>query len=124
MKEIIILIVVLMLVFIPNFSFKHYLERSGKEMIDIVKELEKNIENGNVIESDSEKLRNAYLDKEKVWILLVDHDMLDEIEYKVEDCVSHYTLDNKEDFLSTAHQLCDGIEDLTKREEISWGNIL
>lgn len=124
MKEVIILIVVLMLVFIPNVTFRYYLEKSGKEVIDIVKELEKNIEEGNVENSDADKLKESFLEKEKIWILLVDHDMLDEIEYKVEDCVAHYSIENKAEFISSAYQLCDEIEDLHKREEISFGNIL
>ena len=124
MKEYIILIIVLMLVFIPNISFKYYLKNSGKEVINIVKELENKLEEGNVNKSDADKLKKSFLEKEKIWILIVDHDMLDEIEYKVEDCVAHYNIEDKSDFFSSAYQLCDEIEDLFKREEISFGNIL
>ena len=124
MKEVIILIVVLMLVFIPNFSFKYYLDKSGKEIINIVKELEKNLEEGNVDKFDADRLKENFLEKEKIWILLVDHDMLDEIEYKIEDCVAHYSVEDKAEFISSAYQLYDEIEDLSKREEISFGNIL
>ena len=124
LKEYIILITVLMLVFIPNVSFNHYLEKSGKEVINIAKELEMNLEKGNVNKSDADRLKESFLEKEKIWILLVDHDMLDEIEYKVEDCVAHYSIEDKAEFISSAYQLYDEIEDLSKREEISFGNIL
>lgn len=125
MKEIIILIVVLMLVFIPNVIFRNYLHSSGKELIRIIDELKYKIENENdVNEDDAKALKEAFLEKEKVWILIVDHDMLDEIEYEVEDCTAQYSIENKRDFISAAARLYDKIDDLYKREKITLGNIL
>lgn len=125
MKEIIILISVLVLVFVPNIAFKKYLHSSGNELIKIVDELREKVENeDNINEDEVNALKKAFLEKEKIWILIVDHDMLDEIEYEVEDCTAQYSIENKRDFISAASRLHDKIEDLSKREEITLGNIL
>lgn len=125
MKEIVILIVVIMLVFIPNYIFREYLKASGKELIDIVEELKDNLEKDREINSmDVDKLKKDFLAKEKIWILIVDHDMLDEIEYEVEDCVAQYSIETKNDFISSANRLSDEVKDLSRREEISLANIL
>ena len=38
----------------------------------------------------SEALKNAFLEKEGKWIMIVDHEIFDEIEDGVEECVSYY----------------------------------
>ena len=124
MKEIIILIIVLCLVFIPNISFRKYLHHSGQEIVQIAKELQNSLEQGMINPENALKLKEEFEKKEKVWILIVDHDMLDEIEYEIENCVAFYTIDNKQDFISAVSRLIDEIEDLSKREEISMANIL
>jgi len=125
MKEVFILIIVLMLVFIPNVLFKNYLYTSGNELIAIAEELKENVTHDKELNAqDALKLKEEFYDKEKIWILIVDHDMLDEIEYEVEDCVALYSEENKREFLSAANRLTDEVEDLAKREEISFANIL
>lgn len=125
MKEIVILIMVLMLVFIPNTLFKSYLKKSGNEIINIINELKSKLEEGvEVNTKDAKRLKEEFLTKEKIWILIVDHDMLDEIEYEIESCVAMYSKENMRDFMSSANRLSDEIEDLAKREEISFANIL
>lgn len=125
MKEIIILMIVLMLVFIPNTLFRMYLKSSGEELVTIVNELKSKLEKEDEInELDARNLKKNFLEKEKIWILIVDHDMLDEIEYEVENCVAMYSKENMRDFISSANRLRDEIEDLAKREEISLANIL
>ena len=125
MKEIVILILVLMLVFIPNYLFRNYLKSSGNEVIQIANDLKMKINsNSEIVKEDALKLKQDFLEKEKVWILIVDHDMLDEIEYEVESCVAQYSKESIRDFISSVNRLKDEIEDLSKREEISFANIL
>ncbi|MBQ9314324.1 MAG: DUF4363 family protein [Clostridia bacterium] len=125
MKEIVILIVVLMLVFIPNVLFRKYLEMSGNELIQIVNEMKDNLEKDLEIDNEyAQKLKKDFIEKEKIWILIVDHDMLDEIEYEVENCVAQYSKEGIRDFIASANRLRDEIEDLPKREEVSLANIL
>ena len=125
MKEIIILILVLLLVFIPNFYFQKFLSQSGNELIEIVNLLQNKMkEEVEVKKEDAIALKEMFYEKEKIWILIVDHDMLDEIEYAVEDSVALYTNETHADFFAASNRLKDEIEDLAKREEISFANIL
>ena len=115
MKEIIILVVVLILVFVPNTFFKIYLRNSGEDLISLAKSLQNNIEKENsLIKEDAYKLKKEFYIKEKTWILIVDHDMLDEIEYEMEECVALYDLETKNEFISASNRLIDSIEDLSK----------
>lgn len=124
MKEYIILVVVLVLIFTPNTLFKNYLKKSGNELISIVNDLKNDIEENRIKEGKSDKLKKAFLEREKIWIMIVDHDMLDEIEYQIEDCVALYDNDYKKEFIAAANRLVDAVEDLYKREEISLSNII
>lgn len=125
MKEGIIIITVLIMTFVPNFFFKKYLETTGNEILELLQTMEKDIENGNgVNEETAKKLQENFLDKEKKWILFVDHEILDEIENAVEECIAFYNAEDDMEFESSSNKLKNSIEDLVKREEVSLTNIL
>lgn len=125
MKEVWILVIILLLIFLPNYYFKNYLKHSGEELISVVKHLDNNLKNIETVDNEeANELKQEFWKKEKIWILIVDHDMLDEIENSVEDCVAYYDTNYKNEFHSSALKLIDAIEDLSKREEISFANIL
>ena len=125
MKEAIIIICVLVIVFVPNFLFKNYLKDSGKELIKILEDLENDVKNGNTENAENaKKLKDKFLEKEKKWILIVDHEILDEIENGVEECVAFYDAEDKMEFEASYNKLKNSIEDLGKREETTIANIL
>lgn len=124
-KEIIIMITVLVLIFVPNVLFRNYLKNTGQELIEILKEM--NYDITNLEEPDnklSQKLKDEFLKKEKQWILIVDHDLLDEVEMNVKDSISYYEKNEEASFLASYQKVIDCIEDLYKREELSFANIL
>lgn len=124
-KEIIIMITVLVLIFVPNVLFRNYLKNTGQELIEILKEMSDDITN--LEEPDnklSQKLKDKFLKKEKQWILIVDHDLLDEVEMNVKDSISYYEKNEEASFLASYQKAIDCIEDLYKREELSFANIL
>lgn len=124
-KEIIIMITVLVLIFVPNVLFRNYLKNTGQELIEILKEMNDDITN--LEEPDnklSQKLKDEFLKKEKQWILIVDHDLLDEVEMNVKDSISYYEKNEEASFLASYQKAIDCIEDLYKREELSFANIL
>ncbi len=124
-KEIIIMITVLILIFVPNILFKNYLKNTGEELINILKEMKYNITSLEKTDDKlSEKLKTEFLKKEEKWILIVDHDLLDEIEMNVKDCISYYEKNEETDFIASYQKAIDCIEDLSKREELSFANIL
>lgn len=125
MKEFLIVFIVLLLVFIPNILFKNYLQTTGDELIKILNNMNDDISNGrNINEEKSSSLRECFREKEKGWILIIDHDILDEIENGIEECISSYDEEDKMEFTSSYGKLKNAIEDLTKREEVSLRNIL
>lgn len=125
MKETIIICVSLTLVFVPSFIFKNYLEKTGKDVLQILESMNEDIKNE--ITPDEEKskvLEKVYLEKEKKWILIVDHDILDEIEDGIAECIAYYNDEEKTEFISAYNKLKEHIKDLKKREEISLANIM
>ena len=125
MKETLIIIIVLLIIFVPNFLFKNYLKDTGKDLLDILESMNDDIANEKDIDKGkSEALKDAFSEKEGKWIMIVDHEILDEIEDGVEECVSYYNENEKMDVNSSFGKLKSHIEDLHKREEISLVNIL
>ena len=112
-----------------NFEALHAAQvkviNAGKDLLDILESMNDDIANEKDIDKGkSEALKNAFSEKEGKWIMIVDHEILDEIEDGVEECVSYYNENEKTDFNSSFGKLKSHIEDLYKREEISLVNIL
>ena len=125
MKETIIICVSLALVFVPSFIFNNYLEKTGKDVLQILESMNDDIKNeANPDEEKSKVLEKVYLEKEKKWILIVDHDILDEIEDGIAECIAYYNDEEKTEFISAYNKLKEHIKDLKKREEISLANIM
>ena len=124
MKEYIILIIVLVLIFVPNYFIRNYLKSSGDEIVAYIKNMQEILENNKEIGKNyAYGLKQMFLEKEKIWIILVDHDMLDEIENDIEECVAFFSIDEVADFNASSLKAIDAIEDLSKREELSLANI-
>ena len=124
MKEYIILIMVLVLIFVPNYFIRNYLKSSGDEIVVYIKNMQESLENNKEIGKNyAYGLKQMFLEKEKIWIILVDHDMLDEIENDIEECVAFFSIDEVADFNASSLKAIDAIEDLSKREELSLANI-
>lgn len=125
MKEAIILITVLLLTFVPNVVFKNYLEDTGNEILALLENMETDIQNEKEVDEEkSKKLGETFLEKEKYWILIVDHEILDEVENSIEECIAFYNAGDEMEFNSSFGKLRNHIEDLTRREELSLLNIL
>lgn len=125
MKEVIIIIVVLLMVFVPNMFFKNYLEDTGNEVLKILESMDDDIQNEREIDKEkSNILMDTFLEKEKFWILIVDHEILDEVENSVEECIAFYNAGDKMEFESSFGKLRNHIEDIARREETSLINIL
>lgn len=125
MKECIIIIVVLLLIFVPNIFFKNYLEKSGGELLSILENMNQDIQNDEKADFEKSKLlKDTFLEKEKYWILIVDHEILDEVENSLEECIAFYNAEDKMEYESSFGKLRNHIEDLTKREETTLRNIL
>ncbi len=125
MKETIIILVVLILTFTPNIIFKNFLDKSGKEIIEVLDDMNEDFLYNKEFDSNkSKKLKEEFLEKEKKWILIVDHEILDEIEGEIECCIVAYNEEDKMEFGASYSKVKNHIEDLKKREEISLENIL
>lgn len=124
MKEAIIIISVLVLVFVPGFLFTIFLDNTGSELLDILEDMKKDFEaSGEIFIEKSKKLNECFLKNECKWIMVVDHEALDEIEDNLRECVGFYKEGNQTEFEIAAEKLKGHIEDLKKREDISIGNI-
>ena len=55
--------------------------------------------------------------------MIVDHEVLDEIEDNLEECISFYNENSKTEFKISSGKLKNHIDDLAKREKITIGNI-
>ena len=125
MKEAIIIVLVLVFTFVPNVIFKNFLDKSGKEIIEILDDMNNDfLYNKEFDSKKAEKLKKEFLDKENKWIMIVDHEILDEIEGEIEYCIVSYNEEDKMEFGASYSKVKNHIQDLEKREEVSLENIL
>ncbi len=125
MKEAIIICISLILVFVPSFIFKNYLDKTGKDVLQVLESMSDDIKNGATPNDEKSKmLERVYLEQEKKWILIIDHDILDEIEDGIAECIVYYNDEQKTEFFSAFRKLKEHIKDLKKREEVSLANIM
>ena len=65
-----------------------------------------------ITKEKSKELENLFLEKEKKWILIVDHEILDEIENAIEECIAFYNAEDDMEFESSSNKLKNAIESL------------
>lgn len=124
MKEMIILISILILVFVPSIFLGNFLENSGEEIAMILDDMDKDFASDKSIDkSKSERLEKAFCEKESKWLMVLDHEALDELEATIEECIAYYNGDDEVEFSMAYGKAKHYLEDFAKREKISIINL-
>lgn len=126
MKDLIVIFVVLGVVFGGNFFENIYLERTTKELIEIVNEMEKGIDTASEDEKIilEKKLWDKWEQCEKPWIAFLYHKEINNVEDILIECYTFYLEGDRTHFLLNVRKLNRNLEDLKNREVISLVNVL
>lgn len=125
MKDFIVVLVILGVIFGGNYFIHEYIEKSGKDFLTEVDNLR------NMIDLD-EKTKNRYVSQllklwennEKKWIMIGYHQEINEIEDLLIECYSYYLQGELKELDISYRKLERCLDDLKNREKITVMNIL
>lgn len=126
MRDVFVIIAILAIVFGGNWFINKHVEESGKEFLNMVKNLEESIETEakDVKNKQVDELLEVWENNEKKWIMIEYHQEINQIEDLVIECYSYYLQGDKESFEVSYRKLERNIEDMKNREIITFTNIL
>jgi hypothetical protein len=126
MKDFIVIVITVVLVFVGGIIAKKYFEKSGNEIVEIIEEMSKGLEIDTEEHKQNmiEKLKKEWDKKQSIWITIQYHTNINEMEDIVIECCNYYKTSNREEFDISCEKLKRNIEDLKYREEITLVNIL
>lgn len=124
MKDLIIVIVVLALVFVPGYYTKKYLEDSGKKIVETLVEIREDVEqerfeNANLVY----ELKDEWDKEQELWNVFSNHQNTDEIQREIEKLITNYEGKERHEALINITEIKSIIEDAPKGEGIALVNI-
>lgn len=125
MKDLIVIIVILGIVFGGTYFQNKYLDKTTEDLLETINKMEINMD---VSHANKEELVNELLDKwekyEKPWIALQYHQNINAVEDLLIECYTFYLEGDETHFLLNARKINRNLDDLKNREEISIVNVL
>lgn len=124
MKDLIIVIVVLALVFIPGHYTKKYLEDSGKKIVETLVKIRQDVEQGGFENTNLVyKLKSEWDKEQELWNVFSNHQNTDEIQREIEKLITNYENKKRHEALINITEIKSIIEDAPKGEGIALVNI-
>ena len=128
LKEISIILIIIILIISSNFFIQNYLKNSSQEFIDKIGEIAGElINNENINYDDMSKKVNDLEEKwrgiEKIWMLILLHSDLDEIDKMLNELKSSLELKNRDTSYLNAKDLQFLIENISEKNAFSLKNI-
>lgn len=124
MKDLSVVIIILILVFVPGYYTEKYLEASGERILKQVSEIENEIKEGKLENIEKIKeLKEDWEKEQKLWNILSNHQNTDDVQKNIEILLTNY--ENKEDkeALVNLAEIRFILEDVPRGEKIRAVNI-
>ena len=125
MKDLIIIIVILGVVFGGTYFQNKYLDKKTEDLVSVINKMEENM---GAPREEKEKIVEELLNKwekyEKPWIALQYHQNINTIEDLLIECYTFYLEGDETHFLLNVRIINRNMDDLKNREEISIVNVL
>lgn len=124
MKDLLIVIVVIALVFVPGYYTKKYLEDSGKKIVETLVRIREDVEqerfeNANLVY----ELKDEWDKEQELWNVFSNHQNTDEIQREIEKLITNYEGKERHEALINITEIKSIIEDAPKGEGIALVNI-
>lgn len=125
MKDIFLIALVIIIVFIGGEFTRNYLIDSGKTILDDLDILEEEIKIENFNDMDFViQIKEKWNKIQRNWNILSDHQNTDEVQREFEKLIVNYESEEKEECLINIVEIKSIIEDTPRGEEFSLVNIL
>ncbi|MBO5179574.1 MAG: DUF4363 family protein [Clostridia bacterium] len=124
MKDLIIVIVVIALVFVPGYYTKKYLEDSGKKIVETLVQIREDVEEGRFENSNLVyELKDEWDEEQELWNVFSNHQNTDQIQREIEKLITNYEEKERHEALINITEIKSIIEDAPKGEGIALVNI-
>jgi len=124
MRDFIVCIAILIIVFVPSYYSEKYLIESGNELVTRLNIIKDEIEEDSMENIEELKqIKNKWDEIEKNWNMLSNHISTDNIELAFTRLVISYGEKEKSECLVNVAEVIALIQDTPRSEKISWENI-
>ncbi|MBQ9280521.1 MAG: DUF4363 family protein [Clostridia bacterium] len=126
MKDWIIVITIIAIVFGGNYLMKSYLDKTGHEMIAEVEKLSAGLETDTEEEKyqNVEEIKKKWDEAQKIWIMFQYHENVNAMEDLLLSCCNYYIDSDRTEFNINLDHFKRNVEDLKNRMEVSLVNIM
>lgn len=125
MKDFLVIITILLIVFGGNYFVYGYIDDSGRSFLSEVENLKKSIKlDENTKKQYVQRLLNIWEKNEKKWIMIGYHEEINNIEDLLIECYSYYFQDKEEELDIAYKKIIRCLDDLRNREKLTLTNIL
>ncbi len=124
MRDLIVTIVILILVFVPGYYSERYLENSGNHLIERLNVIKEETEEDKM-ENMAELLdiKKQWDEMENMWNIVSNHQNTDNIELSFTRLIISYGEKEKAEILVNLAEIITMVEDTPRGEKIDWVNI-
>jgi hypothetical protein len=125
MRDLVVIIVIIGLVFGGDVFIEKYLEKSSEKLIQQIEMMSTSFnEDGTAKKRNVDSLKQIWEETEKPWIVIEYHEEINNIEDLVIETYSYYMSGEKEEFDIAHRKILRLIEDLKNRIDLSLENVL
>lgn len=127
MKQIIIMIIILIVIFSGSLYIQNFLKDTSSPLISKLNEIKEDVENGNIedkeVRKKSEQVYEEWEDISEKWAIIVLHDEMDLIEMSLIKMNSNIKMGNAEDSIQELETSIFLLEHIGEKEKTSLKNI-
>lgn len=127
MKQIIIMIIILIIIFSGSLYIQNFLKDTSSPLISKLNEIKEDVENGNIedkeVREKSEQVYEEWEDISEKWAIIVLHDEMDLIEMSLIKMNSNIKMGNAEDSIQELETSIFLLEHIGEKEKTSLKNI-
>ena len=125
MRDLVVIIVIIGLVFGGDVFIEKYLEKSSEKLIQQIEMMSESFnEDEKAKKRNVDSLQQIWEETEKPWIVIEYHEEINNIEDLVIETYSYYMSGEKEEFDIAHRKILRLIEDLKNRIDLSLENVL
>lgn len=127
MKQIIIMIIILIIIFSGSLYIQNFLKNTSSPLISKLNEIKYSVEKGNIedkeVKEKSEEIYKEWEDISEKWAIIVLHDEMDLIEMALIKMNSNIKMGNAEDSIQELETSIFLLEHIGEKEKTSLKNI-
>jgi hypothetical protein len=125
MKNVIILVTTILVLFIAGIWQIKYIKESSIYVISDVEYATNLLENNNFNGANNHisELENTWENMKKIWSIFIAHDEIDDIETALVNFKTYTKSQNKEEALVYSEQLKQNLNHISKKQEIRFENV-